>query len=173
MTQSVGISRPRFLCAARSGRFRADGSPTEAGGYTLVELLVVVCLLGLAVAIPSLSLLRALNRSEARNTAQVLQGSITQAQVDAIYLGCDKEVACTESSVRVGSTGATFNASLSCPSPETNVPRWRMANGGVGIQVLAPFGSPSSAGSVVFLPSGGGARVVVRAASGLTRRDVP
>lgn len=173
MAQSVDISLPLFLRASRSGRFRADGSLTEAGGYTLVELLVVVCLLGVAVAIPSLSLLRALDRCEARNTAQVLQGSVAQAQVDAIYLGSDEEVVCTESSVRVGSTGVTFHASLSCPPPETNVPRWRTPNGGVGIEVLSPFGSPSSAGSVVFLPGGGGARVVVRAASGLTRRDVP
>ena len=175
MLQSVYIfhTAPFCLHASPSSGVHADVRLNRAGGFTLVEVLVVVCLLGIAVAMPGLSLLRALDRVQARNTAQVLQGSITQAQMDAVRLGLDGRVLCTERSLQVGPEGATFHAPISCPSPETNVSRWRAPQGGVSIGLVSPFGSPDSAGSVIFLPGGGGVRVVVRMASGLTRRDVP
>lgn len=146
---------------------------SRLAGHTLVELLIVVALLALVLAVPALNLVRGVERAHARGAGQLLQGAVALAQVETLRLGVPTDVECGSDRVRVGSGRTTWESPQFCDSIETNVPRWRDAQGGIRIRLSSPFGSPSSAGSVEFLPAEGGTRVVVRAASGLTRREMP
>ena len=112
-------------------------------------------------------------RVQARNTAQMLQGALAQAQVDAVQLGVGRNVVCSDRELAVTDpTGRNvFRSADLGPEPQTNVPRWRQDVTAVRIHVGAPFGAPSSGGSIFFLSGAGGSRVVVRAVSGLTRRE--
>lgn len=145
-----------------------------AGGYTLVEVLVVLCILTIVLAIPTVSLMHGVEHVQARNTAQMLQGALAQAQVDAVQLGVDRDVVCSDRELAVADAAGrnTFRSAELGPAPQTNVPRWRQDVTAVRIHVSAPFGTPSSGGSIFFLPGAGGSRVVVRAVSGLTRREM-
>lgn len=149
-------------------------TPPLAGGYTLVELLVVLCILTIVLAIPTVSLMRSVERVQARNTAQMLQGALAQAQVDAVQLGVGRNVVCSDRELAVTDPAerSIFKSAELGPAPQTNVPRWRQDVTAVRIHIGSPFGAPSSGGSIFFLSGAGGSRVVVRAVSGLTRREM-
>lgn len=160
----------KYVCKDKREAFRRSKA-----GYVLVELVVVLVLLSLAFTFPAVSLFRAVERAQARGAAQILQGAIAKAQVDSVRLGLGRIVECSDCSVRVSQwpapNGAVYESIQPAPIPLTNVSRWKAGEKEVRITVGAPFGAPSSAGSVYFAPNHGGVRVVVRAASGLTRRE--
>lgn len=146
--------------------------PTKCGdGHTLIEALVAVMLLCLVLALPAMTLIRGLERAHSRGTAQMMQGAIAQGQIDSLLLGESRDITCTAEALRVEGGVHAWETPQSCPHVQANIVRWRDGLDAVRLRVTPPFGAPNAAGSVTLLPGGGGHVVVVRASSGLTRRE--
>ena len=98
-------------------------------------------------------------------------GSHAQGQIDSLLLGESRDITCTAEALRVEGGVHAWETPQSCPHVQANIVRWRDGLDAVRLRVTPPFGAPNAAGSVTLLPGGGGHVVVVRASSGLTRRE--
>lgn len=143
-----------------------------------MELLVTVSLLLLMLGIPLLTFGRVLNSAEARGAAQAVQGIMAEAQVETLSLGGRNLTSISPKSCSIvrllaavpGSSRLVSSEELPDVSVTTNVDRW---TDGTAVRVAFSgwLAAPDSAGSVFFGEAGVGSRVVVRAATGLTRRE--
>lgn len=150
------------------------------GGHTLLELLVTVSLLLLIIGIPLLALSRVLNSAESRGAAEVIQGAFAEAQMETLSLGGRHVTSVQEGAWTLlrtpeaaapGSAAETVSSDqLPAVSVDTNVERWS-DGASVCVAFAGWLAAPDSAGSLFLGNTGVGSRVVIRAATGLTRRE--
>ena len=146
---------------------------SAVGGYTLIELVMVLAILGICLVAGSVSLVRGLAREESRGAAQSWQAAAAWAQVGALWHGGSVRLAYESGSLSLshdfGLCGADLGAALP-PVPATaNLARWRDGIG-VAVKFGGALASPDGGGSLLFGAGGGDYRVVVRPESGLTVR---
>ncbi len=154
--------------------------PRRSSGHTLVELVVTLSILMLMIGIPLGAFGRVLSAAESRGASQAVQGVLAEAQVETLQLGGRHVVSIEEGvwthtrTILSTGSGAEVGTSYSDAMPPlvvgTNVGRW-LDGSVVRISFAGWFAAPDSAGSVYLGEEAGGSRVVVRAATGFTRRE--
>lgn len=151
---------------------RPDNDPSH--GFTLVEVLVTLCVLTALVLGATAGAGIALDRQQARGAAQVCQAASAWAQSKAIWSGASSVARYDGGilSVQDGTPDGAAQGELSAPEAKTdaNVSRWRLGDG-IGLTFGGGFGSPDSGGSLYFGSTNGRYRVIVRPESGLTLRE--
>ena len=144
-----------------------------SGGYSLVELLLVVAVLGICLAVGTVSLTRGLRTQEARGAAQTWQAAAGWAQAGVLWHGGAVRLSYESGSLALshdlGLCCGDLGAALSPVVAATNVARWRQG-AAVAVTFSGDLGSPAGGGSLFFDSEQGGYRVVVRPESGLTVR---
>ena len=157
---------------SRDTRPRSSLSAAQAG-HTLIELLTVLCLLGLCLAVGGPLLARGLGAVEARGAAQDWQAAAAWAQVAAVWQGSAADVGFESGKVSVrasaGPNGGDLGAAAPAVDVAVNVVRWESGRG-VVVRFIGGSGAPNAAGSLYFEASGQAQRVTVRLESGLTTR---
>jgi len=152
---------------------RRDDHDTRQG-YCLVELLVVLSLVGAALALGARSLWPGVSRQEARGTAQSLQAAAAWAQVGVLWHGGEARVAVADGGLSVtqdlGECGGDLGTALPASPVSANTSRWRTA-AGVAFSFKGMYACPDSGGSLYVDTGAGSYRVVVRPESGLTARS--
>lgn len=141
-------------------------------GYTLIELLFVLAVLGICLFAGAGYALQALVTHEARGAAQTWQAGAAWAQIGALWHGGSVRLAYGPGSLLLShSLGLCGRGGTRTPSAAvtTNLTRWRDRDG-VAVEFGGAFGSPDGGGSLFFEAIGGRFRVVVRPESGLTKR---
>jgi prepilin-type N-terminal cleavage/methylation domain-containing protein len=146
---------------------------SASSGYTLIELLLVLAVLGVCLAIGSISLGRGLRAQQARGAAQSWQAAAAWAQVGVLWQGGAVRLRYAPGELSLSHDFALCGGSLGPSAPfvsaTTNLARW--SDGAVvTVGFSGALGSPDGGGSLFFDVSNGGYRVVVRPESGLTVR---
>lgn len=142
-------------------------------GYSLIELLCVLGILGVCLGISSISVAAGLRTNEARGAAQVWQTAAAWAQVGVLWQGGSTQVRYEAGEVVVANDLGLSGGGLGQWGPAvpltTNLARWR---DGDGVTVsYGPLGAPDAGGSLYFQAWRGAYRVVIRPESGLTARS--
>lgn len=144
-------------------------------GFTLVELLCVLALLGICLAVGGVGVGHAVAARQAKGAAQVWQAAAVWAQAGVVWQGGGTELQYEAADVSLEHSAALCGGSLGGAAPiaavTTNLPRWRLAQG-VIVRFGGELGSPDGGGSLYFGSSGRQYRVVVRPESGLTVRSI-
>ena len=142
-------------------------------GYTLIELMVVLALIGVLLMLGAMSLSPGVARQEARGAAQSCQAAAAWGQLDVLWRGGAAKVEVTSERISVtndlGGLADGIGSLFRGVDVSANVPRWSTLQG-VILGFGGPFASPDSGGSVYFKGSGGAYKVTVRPESGLTAR---
>jgi prepilin-type N-terminal cleavage/methylation domain-containing protein len=150
------------------------GKPLPKAGYSLVELLVVVAILGSAGLIGSLSLLHGLRHQEARGAAQVWQAGAAWTQVGVLWRGGSGRITYSGGELSLTHDVSLFGGDLGMVAPaapvDTNLTRWAR-EGGVSVSFSGVLASPDGGGSVFFDSWTGSYRVTVRPETGLMVRS--
>jgi len=144
-----------------------------SGGYSLIELLLVVAVLGICLVAGSLSLAHGLRTQEARGAAQSWQAAAAWAQIGVLWHGGATEVGYASGvlvlSHDLGLCGSDLGASAPAVPVTSNLARWRDGEG-VAVSFTGALASPDGGGSLFFDALRGSYRVVIRPESGLTTR---
>lgn len=155
---------------------RSQNVLRRSGGFSLIELLFVVAVLGVCTVYGAAALSSGIQVREARAAAQTWQAAAAWAQVGVLWHGGSTRTAYDPTSLSLHHTSELCGGSLGQSGPEalvsTNVARWR---DGVGVAVTftGDLASPDGGGSLWFRVMGRAYRVVVRPESGLTVRSGP
>jgi prepilin-type N-terminal cleavage/methylation domain-containing protein len=143
------------------------------GGYSLIEVLLVAAILGICLAIGSLSLARGLRTQVARGSAQSWQAAAAWAQIGVLWQGGAVRLSYAPGALSLshdfGLCGGELGSSAPPVPATTNLARWRDGIG-VAVEFSGALGSPDGGGSIYFDALAGRYRVVVRPGSGLTAR---
>jgi len=146
-----------------------------SGGFSLIELLFVLAVLGICLAAGSVSLAHGLSAQQARGAAQTWQTAVGWAQVGVVWQEGDAELGYGAAGLSLERNGNPMPADLGSVPPSiaitTNLERWRRADG-VTVGFGGTFASPDGGGSIYFQSLGSAYRVVVRPESGFTVRSV-
>jgi prepilin-type N-terminal cleavage/methylation domain-containing protein len=155
------------------GHTRLQAVCARSCGYSLIELLLVVALLGICLMVGSLSLAHGLRNQEARGAAESWQAAAAWAQVGVLWHGGSTEARYASGSLvlshDLGLCGGDLGPSAPAVPVRTNLSRWR-ASEGVAVSFTGALASPDGGGSLFFDALQGTYRVVVRPESGLTAR---
>jgi prepilin-type N-terminal cleavage/methylation domain-containing protein len=146
----------------------------SAGGFSLIELVVVLALVGLGVLIGAGTVAQGLGAREARGQAQAWQAAASWAQVEVLWQGGSTELLSTPERAGVAQNGSRFGevwGSALDVAVSTNLARWRQGRG-VSVAFDEPFAAPNGGGSLYFQAGGRSYRVLVRPESGLTARSL-
>jgi type II secretory pathway pseudopilin PulG len=141
-------------------------------GHTLLELLLVLCILAICLALPAVSLVQGLDVVRSRGVCQAWQAAAAQAQLASLWSGGSVAVDADATGIALrGPSAAPLEVTpeLGSTEPAANISRWNTASG-VSVAFGWPFGSPDAAGSIHFGEPGRGSTVIVRLESGLTHR---
>jgi prepilin-type N-terminal cleavage/methylation domain-containing protein len=153
----------------------AHGHHTALGGYTLVEMVVVLAIIGVILVASAVSLARGLSVQESRGSAQTWQAAAAWAQLGVIWNGglarLNYESGRAELVHDFSEFGGTLEPSASALPVATNLARWR-AGTGVSVAFGGLFGSPDGGGSLFFGDDSRLYRLVIRPESGLTVRSI-
>ncbi|OFV81841.1 MAG: hypothetical protein A2W26_10385 [Acidobacteria bacterium RBG_16_64_8] len=151
---------------------RRSVDPRNAG-YSLIELLLVLTLLGAIVGAGAIPWGGGVARGEARGSAQSWQAAVALGQVAVMWDGGRSEVSATNAGVGLthdrGFAGTTLDGRAPACAIDTNVVRWRIPTG-AQVAFSGNLASPDGGGSVYFGASAGCYRVIVRPETGLTIR---
>jgi prepilin-type N-terminal cleavage/methylation domain-containing protein len=143
-------------------------------GFSLIELLLVVAVMGLCLAAASVLLGSGLSNQDAREAARCWQAGATSAQVAVLWQGGTATVRYGSDGLAIShdlrSAGGNLGSAVPTAPVSTNVARWRDGDR-VAVDFGGSLGSPDGGGSLYFHASGTAYRVVVRPESGLTTRD--
>ncbi len=154
-------------------RLREQASSACSSGYSLIELLLVVAVLGSCLVAGSLSLTHGLRMQEARGAAQSWQAAATWAQIGVLWHGGATDVKYATGLLALshdpGQCGGDLGPSAPAVPVRTNLARWRESEG-VKVSFTGAFASPDGGGSLFFDTWRGSYRVGVRPESGLTTR---
>jgi|WetSurMetagenome_2_1015567.scaffolds.fasta_scaffold145329_2 prepilin-type N-terminal cleavage/methylation domain-containing protein len=148
---------------------------SEPGGFSLLELLLVLALLGVCVLVGAVAGAQALGARQAKGAAQGWQAAAGWAQVGVLWNGGDTELASDGGSLSLENDlhlcGGRLEGALPSAPVATNVSRWL-----AGTATVVTFGgrqaSPDSGGSLFFGSGRVTYRVAVRPESGLTARSL-
>jgi prepilin-type N-terminal cleavage/methylation domain-containing protein len=144
-------------------------------GFSLIELLLVVAVLGICLVAGTLSLTHGLRTQEARGAAQGWQAAATWAQIGVLWHGGSTETKYESGTLALshdlGFCGGDLGAAAPTVSARTNLARWREGEG-VAVSFSGALASPDGGGSLFFDALGTSYRVVVRPESGFTSRTV-
>ena len=147
---------------------------SSSGGFSLIELMVVVVVLGICLAGGVAALSDGLSAVETRGAAQDWQAAAAWAQVGVLWQRGTTRAAYDSGSLSLfhdfGLCGGDLGRSAAATDVEANVARWRVA-GGVAVTFGGNLASPDGGGSLHFQSNGSSYRVVVRPESGLTVRS--
>jgi prepilin-type N-terminal cleavage/methylation domain-containing protein len=153
--------RPRILTFASTG-------------YSLIELLLVLAVLGVCLVIGSISVVAGLRVHEARGAAQVWQSAAAWAQVGVLWHGGTTQLRYESGDLSLsndlGMCGGDLGRSAPAVPVTTNLTRWRAGDGAA--VSFSPLGAPDGGGSLFFRAWQGAYRVVIRPESGLTLRSL-
>jgi prepilin-type N-terminal cleavage/methylation domain-containing protein len=147
---------------------------SSSGGFSLLEIIFVLGVLGICLALGVAALGDGLSRQEARGAAQDWQAAAAWGQVGVLWQGGSSLVGCGPGYLAVshefGLCGGSLGAASLAVPVTTNLARWRD-----GQSAKVDFGgvlaSPDGGGSLYFNASRSACRVVVRPESGLTVRS--
>jgi prepilin-type N-terminal cleavage/methylation domain-containing protein len=147
---------------------------TLSNGFSLIEVVLVLAVMGLCLTAAAVSLGSGLNRQGARGAAQDCQAAVAWAQIGVVWQGGSNEVGCESGSISVSHDHSLCGGDLGSVAPavaiSTNLTRWR-AGEGIRISLGGDLASPDGGGSLYFHASQGAYRVVVRPESGLSVRS--
>jgi len=149
-------------------------TPVRQEGFSLIELLVVLLLLGLAGTLGIPTMLTALERQEARGAAQAWQVAAARAQVGSLWQGGTVQLTYEEGVLSLSFADDSLGGPDSVESPlvpvTVNLPRWLRGNG-VRVSFSGTLASPDGGGSLYFSFPGGSYRVAIRPETGFTVRS--
>lgn len=150
--------------------------PEDSRGYSLIELLLVVAVLGICLVAGTVSLTHGLRTQEARGAAQSWQAAATWAQIGVLWHGGSTEAKYDSGTLALSHDlrlcGGDLGPAAPVVSVRTNLARWRESEGAVAVSFTGALASPNGGGSIYFDAYGGSYRVVVRPESGLTSRTL-
>ncbi|MDA8218020.1 MAG: prepilin-type N-terminal cleavage/methylation domain-containing protein [Dehalococcoidales bacterium] len=150
-----------------------DRQANPFSGFSLIELLVVVAVLGVCLSLTLPPLYECVTRTGSRTAAQVWQCATAWTQLRQLAGGGSVTVEVHPPALDLcGPSGDARGVDLPTVDCSTNLSRWRVGEG-VRVSFGGELASPDAAGSVYFGPPGLQTRVVVRAESGFTYRAVP
>lgn len=145
-----------------------------SNGFSLIELVVVLAVLGMCLAASIATLTSGLSRQGGRGAAQDWQATAAWAQVGVLWhggdaaagYGCEGLAASHSYELCGGDLGSTAPS----VSVSANVTRWIDVEG-VSVSFGGSLASPNGGGSLYFHASQSSYRVIVRPESGLTVRS--
>jgi prepilin-type N-terminal cleavage/methylation domain-containing protein len=147
----------------------------EPGGFSLLEVLFVLALLGVCAALGAVGGARALEAREAKGAAQGWQAAAGWAQVGVVWFGGRTQLDLSDGSLALRNDrllcAGDLDAALPGSAVTSNIPRWLTASG-ARITFGGAQASPDSGGSLFFGTGQASYRVVVRPESGLTVRTL-
>jgi prepilin-type N-terminal cleavage/methylation domain-containing protein len=145
------------------------------GGFSLLELLCVLGLLGICAGVGIPGIVQSLQAREAKGAAQSWQAAAAWAQTGVLWHGGSTELTLDGHDLSLDNTYGLAGGDLGGSAPdapvESNVGRWRSGSGS-HVTFGGLLASPDGGGSLYF---GGGEvayRVAVRPESGLTARSL-
>jgi prepilin-type N-terminal cleavage/methylation domain-containing protein len=148
-------------------------STLRSTGYSLIEVMLVVALLGACVGAGAVSWCSNSARAEARGCAHAWQAAATVGQVEVRWRGGRSEASAGAHGVALAHDPNGSGLALEGRAPvcvvETNVGRWRTPDG-AEVAFGGLVASPDSGGSVYFGAGEGSYRVTIRPETGLTIR---
>jgi prepilin-type N-terminal cleavage/methylation domain-containing protein len=148
-------------------------SCASSWGYSLIELLFTIAVLGACLAAGSVGLVHGLRNEEARGAAQSWQAAASWAQIGVLWQGGSTETGYAAGSLAAANdlelSGGDFGPVAPKVPVRTNVCGWRESEG-VAVSFAGSFAAPNGGGSLYFDACQGSYRVVVRPESGLTTR---
>ena len=143
-------------------------------GYSLIEVLVVVAILGAVGGLGTLSLCHGVRHQEARGAAQVWQAGSAWTQVGVLWRGGSGRLTYRAGDLSLSNDAALFGGALGLMAPvtptETNLARWAK-DGGISVAFSGTLASPDGGGSISFDSWAGACRVTVRPETGLMVRS--
>lgn len=149
----------------------ATGSTSlSCRGFTLLETLFVLAILGLCILAGSLSLCSGIGKVGARGAAQIWQAAGTCAQLEALWSGEAVTVKAAPRSLSLSGpdgSGRHLQDVLPAASVSTNLARWRSPDG-IAVRFVGLSAAPDGGGSLYFANLRAKYRVTVRPESGLT-----
>jgi prepilin-type N-terminal cleavage/methylation domain-containing protein len=156
-----------------AARLSQSSPQPSSGGYSLVELLFVLAVLGICISLGAVSLVHGMRTQEARGAAQCWQAAAGWAQIEAIWQGGSVRVNYAPGSLTLSGASAGSGGDLAGSIPlapvTTNLARWRDASGAT-VEFGGALAAPNGGGSLFFGAESGSYRVIVRPESGLTIR---
>ncbi|MHB0981706.1 MAG: prepilin-type N-terminal cleavage/methylation domain-containing protein, partial [Thermoleophilia bacterium] len=135
-----------------------------SSGHTLLEVLVALLVVGIATAVPAVSLSRVLAGLEADVAARLWQSGAVAAQTHSVWGAQPTAVVASGRGLELTTGSSAYSAGVACVNPQvpgTNVSRWRDEEA-VSVRFLPGFGSPDGAGSLYLGWEGNGRRVILR-----------
>ena len=144
-----------------------------SSGYTLIELMVVLAILGSCLVAASVSLGRGLAVEASRGAAQSWQAAAAWAQLGTLWHGGSVKLTYDSGALSLahdfGLCGGGDGVLAPLVPATANLARW-CDEVGVAVKFGGALGSPDGGGSLFFGGTGRIYRVVVRPESGLTAR---
>jgi prepilin-type N-terminal cleavage/methylation domain-containing protein len=145
-----------------------------SGGFSLLELLMAMAVLGICLAVATVILANGLSRQEARAAAQDWQSAAAWAQVGVLWQGGHAAAGYGSDGVAIAHGYELCGGDLGSAAPivpvSANYRRWINDKGAV-VTFVGLRATPDGGGSLYFHASKNAYRVVVRPESGLTVRS--
>lgn len=153
----------------------AQSDHIPPAGYTLIELVVVLAIIGVCLLVGSFSLFQGLATQESRGAAQTWQAAAAWAQLGVIWDAGSAQLHYEDGHAELvhdfSEFGGSLESSASALPVSTNLARWR-AGRGVSVGFAGSLGSPDGGGSLFFGDASRLYHIVIRPESGLTVRSI-
>ncbi len=119
--------------------------PLSTAGYSLIEILVVLAILGIVGGLGTISLCSGLRHQDARGAAQVWQAASAWTQVDVLWRGGSARLTYRAGDLSLSSDCGLFGGAMGDMAPEapaeTNLKRWA-TDGGISVSFSGLLASP-------------------------------